>query len=1053
MKLKLYYSAINSLSADGLISTLKNRDKSQKHIIITPDKSSLYYERKLFEILNEDSFFDVATTTLSRFANNVVGKGNNILSKQGGILIVKRILLENKDKLISFNKSSELIGFAGNLFETICMFKSCNIHPSQIEDVMSQTLNNKLKDIKLVYEKYEEYLKEDYTDSFNRLNLCALKINKELFNNTNFYFIGFDDFTKQGYQIIEKLIKSANSVSISTTFAKKDGVKNNYNIYLNNIYYNIIDLAKLCGVNCDTIEIENNLPKEKKFLSEQIFAHKTNKYNDKQEFVELIKYNDINDEIKNTALNIKYNIINSKLRFKNFAVVVSDLNKYKTLIKDNFSDVGISYFLDESKKLKDTLLSRFVSNLISILNRPTKFNVINFLKSSLLNIKSNIVDKYYAYIDKYEPFGKDLLNQQDFEVGKYLSIILSKMNKEEDSVENLLNNVKEILTELEFEKLIDNLMKKYHDNNDIKNYRELNQSYNKIVKIFNEINVLNNYKCTYNELNKFYDLFAENTNIVVPPVVADAVFITDLNCINLNNIDYVYYLGFNEGLAPHYSVDSGIITDDEIMKMPLKSRLNPTINVINKRLKFKLFELMFVANKKAIISYPTKSIDGEMFPNNLITNLQVIYGIENIINGSNYIDLVNNNLINFDAENFAYNNFSKVVAMDNFVKLLKYWDNYSDNKNYIKTLSTLGKLIGDNTFIENMMYENNIEPLKVNLFLQKNKVGISEIERFNICPYMHFMDYGLKLKPSEKNDFSAIDLGNIIHEFAKQAIFRLNEDNISREILDNILKNEDYKYLTQNKRNNFVIKALYDEVERILKVLKYQQNLSSFITKNAELPFNFKICKLNDKDIYLTGVVDRIDTFENGIRIIDYKTGNISFKNYGEIGYGNKIQVVVYLSALSKEKDVKPLGALYLPISNAFAESKSEDLYQMEGIVENSLETLLAFDKNLSSVSYSSNIINLNTTTKGVISANNFYKNMCLNSEDMVKLCDYVLTLVKETILKINSNIISANPIDSDSCRYCEYRSICNFSTRYKNTYRKDKEIITFNDLMGVDNE
>ena len=48
MNFNIYYSQLNSIAADGLIKTLHNRDKSQKHIIITPDKSSLYFERKMF---------------------------------------------------------------------------------------------------------------------------------------------------------------------------------------------------------------------------------------------------------------------------------------------------------------------------------------------------------------------------------------------------------------------------------------------------------------------------------------------------------------------------------------------------------------------------------------------------------------------------------------------------------------------------------------------------------------------------------------------------------------------------------------------------------------------------------------------------------------------------------------------------------------------------------------------------------------------------------------------------------------------------------------------
>jgi len=332
------------------------------------------------------------------------------------------------------------------------------------------------------------------------------------------------------------------------------------------------------------------------------------------------------------------------------------------------------------------------------------------------------------------------------------------------------------------------------------------------------------------------------------------------------------------------------------------------------------------------------------------------------------------------------------------------------------------------------------------LFMKNNKVGISEIERFNTCPYMHFIDYGLKLQPSEKNDLSVLDIGNIIHEFVSIAIFKLNENNISKMILDNILKNEDYKYLVENKKNNFVIKALYDEVERIFNVLKYQQSLSNFVTEKVELPFNVKFMKINGNDICLTGVVDRIDKFNNGIRVVDYKTGNISFKNFEDIYYGNKIQVVIYLSSLCGNK-LRPLGALYLPISNAFSASKSEDLYTMQGVIENSLETLLAYDKNLTTSSYSSNIINLSTTTKGVISSSNYYKNMCLSAEDIEFLCHFVEELTRKSIVKISKNEINPNPIDEDSCRYCEYRGMCNFSLKYGNLYRKETDVKTLDDL------
>ena len=1053
MKFNLYYSDLNRLSADKLILDLKNRDRNQKHIIISPDKQSLYYERRLFALLQEQSFFDVSSTTLSRFANSVIGRNNTILTKQGGVLIVKRILLENKKDLKSFGKSADLIGFAGNLFDTICMFKSCNIKPNQIEEVANETLSNKLKDIKLVYEKYEEYLQNEYVDSFNRLNLCIQKINKDDFINTNFYFVGFDDFTKQGYMLIQKLIKCSNSVNVATTYSKKNNIKHNHNLYLNSIYYNCIDLTRMIGVECNKILVENEMVSEKRFLSHNLLANKPSQFIEKPKYIKVIKYDTIDDEIKNTCLSIKYNIMNSNMRYKNFAIIVPELGSYEERLKEYFDKLKINYFIDKNKKLNDTMFSRFVSNLIGVIYSPNKCNVIGFLRSSILNIDSREIDSYITLIDKYEPNHDKLLVSDNDVIAHYFNMLLRyRQGKSNAPICELLDNIFSLLDELKVAEKIDNLMRKYYEKNDLENYRLLKQSYSNVMKIFDEIKVIKNYECGYLELNKFFDLFAENTSIVVPPIVADTVFVSTVDCESLQDVDYVFYLGFNEGVVPKYSVDSGIISDEDINKMPLSNKLNPTIEVINKRAKFKTFELIFDADKKAIISYPAKSLDGELFPNSIVNSIVSIYG--NIIeNGSHSIDLINNNIIRFDDMNFIYNNFAKDIAEDNYVKLLKYWNNYSDNKNYLVTMSTLSNLVGDSTYIDNMNYDNNIKPICDGLFINKNKIGISQIERFNTCPYMHFVDYGLRLQPSERNDISAIDVGNIIHEFVSKIVFRFNEDNAQYTILKQILEKEEYKYLVDNPRNNFVIKSLFDETNRIFRVLKYQKSISKFDTIKVEELFSFNICNIGGREIYLTGVIDRIDKNGNGIRVIDYKTGRVDFKDFNDVYYGNKIQVIVYLSALAEKDGLIPLGALYLPISNAFAEQKAEDLYQMQGIVEKSLDNLFAFDENLSSPKYASNIINISTTTKGEIFSNSFYKNMCLDLDDIRKLSEYVMNLVKTTINNISEHIINPNPINANTCDYCEYKGLCNFSEKYKNQYREEGKIINIKDLLGGEYE
>ena len=173
MDINIIAGKCNELNNKHIFSLLKSRDKSKKHIIVAPDRTLFSLEQRLFDELDESCFFDVNIVSLTRLSKQLLIGNNkaNILTKQSGVALVKKLLSENKDQLLAFGKAVNFIGFAGTLFETICLYKSCNIAPNDIfvDDSLSYS-NLKQKDIKFIYSKYEEFLQHDYTDSFNQLN-------------------------------------------------------------------------------------------------------------------------------------------------------------------------------------------------------------------------------------------------------------------------------------------------------------------------------------------------------------------------------------------------------------------------------------------------------------------------------------------------------------------------------------------------------------------------------------------------------------------------------------------------------------------------------------------------------------------------------------------------------------------------------------------------------------------------------------------------------------------------------------------------------------------
>lgn len=1051
MKIKIYHSAINKLADEKLIKELAGRDKTKTHIIITPDKMSLHFEKKLYSLLGEEAFFDVYTTTLSRFANKVNGGNGRILTKQGGVLIVKKILNEYSHQLKSFGADCNAVGFASVLYDTICMFKSSNVPFDEIGECKNKFLTGKLNDIKFVYEKYENYLKNDYTDSFNRLSLCAKNITREDFKDTYVYFVGFDDFTKQTYYIIEKLMMCSAGVSVSTSYAKKSDKKHNANIYTNTIFYNVIDVAKNIGCEIEYIACDEHFDlMEKNHMLNELFGYKLFGFNGNNNFVKLFSYKNVEDEIKNTVQNIKYRIINEGLRFKDFAIVVPSLSSYKPMLLKYLNEFGVNYFLDEVVKLKETMLSRHVIDYITYAIMPNKYSALALLKSKFTDIDYGEIEKFENYIESFNIPNYSLHTySQNNAISDFLTQCHGFMSKSHKkmTINKHIENVNSYILNEKFLLRYEEVLKRYYINQDLFNYRALKQAYERISNIFSEFQTIGEYECDLQEFLQFLKLYFDNVSITIPPVVNDAVFVTEFSGAIIDDVDYVFLLGSSEGATPSYVIDAGLISDSEIDLMPKSFKISPSVSLINKRIKFKAFELLFSAKKQLVVSYATRNDSGDCFASSIMENLKNIFCLQ-ILNGSNMLD-IQQNILHGNFDNLIYNTFNKPSAERKFIEMLKYYDSFAENANYLDALSKINAVL-ESGAIEKLGYKNI--PQNINVKNLPSTIGISEIEKFCSCPYQHFCDYILRLTELDKTEIDGIAVGNILHDFLKDIVFHLDEpDNFATEFFDRIMTREQYKVFGSNPKNNYIIKELRQEALRIFGVLKRQQELSGFKIKETELPFKTKnpILAVGNVNVHLTGKIDRVDYSSDGFRIIDYKTGMVDFSDYNGIVYGNKMQVVVYMSLLfDNNSNIKPLGALYFPISNDFSSSSQEELYKMQGIAEKSIKNLLNFDKNLNSENYSSNIVDLKTGKDGKIKSEKYYKNMCLSENEIKSLSEFVIDKVKESIDKIFNGVILPSPISEDvQCKYCKYKGLCNFSKYYFNSERKDKNYFSISDF------
>jgi len=229
--------------------------------------------------------------------------------------------------------------------------------------------------------------------------------------------------------------------------------------------------------------------------------------------------------------------------------------------------------------------------------------------------------------------------------------------------------------------------------------------------------------------------------------------------------------------------------------------------------------------------------------------------------------------------------------------------------------------------------------------------------------------------------------------------------------------------------------VVYREAVRLCKYLYEEFKTTSFKSVAEEYSFGKNTDTVVFKNgIKLVGKVDRIDVYDNYLKIIDYKTGNISV-DARDIYYGRKIQLISYLLALKNYRNLKSAAVLYFPIHNEFADTKknSENLYRNSGLIIDNLNVIRALDNTLSLDNPKSHKIKVELknneetrkTGQMVLKASD----NLVSEETLNGLGDYVYSLINNAIDEILKGNIISSPLKTDNnklaCDYCPMQKTC----------------------------
>ena len=1095
MGLRIIYGRAGSGKSEYCYQEIaKEIEKNEKIFLITPEQFSFTAEKKLMEAVKTEAVLQAEVIHLSRLAKRVIkeiGIKDDRMTKCGKAMLISHILTTQKKELKYLSKSEENIDLS---ISSITELKKHGVTVERLKEQIEKTeniyLKTKLQDISIIYEQYDEQIKQSYIDEADELTILAQNIEKiEWLKNSIIYIDEFAGFTYSEYHVIKELIKYAKQVNITITV---DDLGQTLNPDTDIFYANKITVKKL-----QEIVEQNELKQEKpiklteikrfktpelKYIEGHLFKTQSTKYEQKVENLSMFLAKNQYTEIEYIAKEITKLVKEKNKRYNDIAIITKNIQNYSNLAKVIFEKYDIPIFIDEKRELSQNIIIQYVLSIFEILQKNySKESVFQYAKMGFLDIEQGDIFKLENYCTKWgikqNKFKKDFVyeledNKQEVEyyneLRKRIIEPIEKLRqkiRKEKTAKAVTLAIYEFLEEQKIEEKISLKMQELKQKNREDLVQEYKESYEILINVLDEIvKIFKDENITINQYSNILKQGLKASSLGKIPGTQDQVIMGDVDRSRSHKVDTIFIIGLNDGVYPSINKSEGFLGDEDreyLKEQGIELAKGTLENLYDDN--FNIYKAFTTAERELHLSYSSADTEGgALRPSIYITKIKKMF--PNLKETSDVITQkyeITNQKATYEALIEKLAKIQEKELESEWKETYRYFENEASWKNKLeKDLQGLSY-----TNIPQNIETTTIEKLYGNVL----KTSVSKLETYKKCPFSYFLKYGLNLKQKEELKIQNFDTGSFMHEIIDLFFNQVKEENIQltellgeeekiRKIVNQIVETKlDYgKYrFTATVKYKILIQRLERMVTKALKYIVESLVYSDFNVEGTEVEFDngkeykpIEITLGTGKRIEIRGKIDRVDIARtsdgNYLRIIDYKSSARNV-DLNEVYAGISIQLLTYLDAICEEKDLMPAGILYFNLieKNVNPKVKTEEAieeeirkqFKMKGLILADIEVMKMQDNNLKEGT-TSKIIPAGISGKGAI---NKRDTNGVEQEEFEVLQKYIGKIIKEIGKEILQGKIDLKPTNykgKTPCRYCEYHAICGFDARNnKNKY------------------
>ncbi|MHC4085749.1 MAG: PD-(D/E)XK nuclease family protein [Planctomycetota bacterium] len=1091
-----------SLCIKGIVNALLETDDGHPLILLVPEQASYQAERAILSDKRIAGYNRLHVLSFDRLQFLLSGKHTTgpALSRIGRQMIVHRILRDNLSKLKVFGSSATWPGLGRQMAKIITELHQYAKTPDDIDRLLSELAkdehNNlaalKFADIGLILKEYLEFIEGRFIDPDIQLSHACRAVAEAAFvKGAKLWVDGFARFTAAELAILAEMLKVVANIDLANPdIAKLDPA----GIFgpTERTYTALIETIRKCKLQLAEPMI---LDEAVRFSSCRPLAHiERNVFDLKpakipaSDNVRIISAPNARAEVRFVARQILELVREKGYRYRDIAVIASDIDRYEHYIRAYFDDYDVPFFIDKRKSLNQHPAVQLLSSALQVVTGGFSHgDIFTYLKTDLVPIERSDVDVLENYCLAFGISQSDWTGGQEWNFAANVEYDQVQINEirlkvvgpllelrenlcpadnpaKKTSADVFVRAIYDFLNTLGVRETIKGWIEEAVERKEYANVDE--HLFNKLMDILDTlVEVFEGQEMGCQDYVAILDsAFSQLTLAFIPPTL-DQVLVGSIERSRHPDLKAVFLIGATQRRFPVPVSSAGILTDED------RSAAESADFMLSSTASQELAERQYLAyiaftrpSEFLCVTYPVTDDKGSGVPRSqFIDNLESLFenlseesiageqiAIEKVHNKTELADLLCSGLGKDTVRN------SMEGSREQFSELLEGM--CADEE-----LAELGSNV-----LSAINYDNRAqldENVVAELFGERIRSSATRLSTFAACPYQYFARYVLELKEREEFKLEPLDLGNFYHRVLDALLKKLCDENkdyatvedkellrLLNEQISNFIQTDAFiSHFSQHSAHNmYIINSATDVLEDCILAIAQMVRAGSFRPALSEVSFGqvrdtqdtlgkYEIALPDKRLLSLNGKIDRLDIAElDGKKVaavFDYKRRGMSF-SWSKFYYGLDMQLPIYMLAVRNaagSKTKNAAGAFYMPVETVIGQTALDELpakgekfeYKAKGILNGEFFQQL----DTSASSGWGKFYNFRISAKDG-QYGDYARSGALRPNDFEKVLEYTEKKIVELATEFLSGKIQVSPYrlgTMSPCGYCRYKPVCRF--------------------------